>query len=210
MLNCDFWTRITSLYGSQTWPVILCMYNSVLNIRITSLYGTQPSSVVFARKPVWLASESLVSMGPSPHDWFLDAKQRLLDRNNKSLWVPNMTCRCVHEKQRDQHLNYLSLWVPALICGFCMQNSDFCTSIPVSMGSRPQLSLRAYKTAWLAPELLVSMGSSLHLWFFAFKTATLEEKLQVSMGPRPHMWFSACKTATLRPKSHVSMVPRPR
>ena len=43
MLNCDFWTRITSLYGSQTWPVLLCMYNSVLNIRITSLYGSPPS-----------------------------------------------------------------------------------------------------------------------------------------------------------------------
>ena len=42
MQNFDFWTRITSLYGSQTWPVILCMYNSVVNIKITSLYGFQP------------------------------------------------------------------------------------------------------------------------------------------------------------------------
>ena len=77
------------------------------------------------------------------------------------------------------------------------------------MGSWPQLSLRAYKTAWLAPELLVSMGSSLHLWFCAFKTATLGEKLQVSMGPRPHMWFSACKTACLASELLVSMGPSP-
>ena len=97
----DFWTRITSLYVSQTWPVILCMYNSVLSIRITSLYGSQPSSVVFAFKTAWLASELLVSMGPRPHHWFLDAKQRLLDRNNKSLWDPNITCRFVHAKQHD-------------------------------------------------------------------------------------------------------------
>ena len=96
MQNFDFWTRITSLYGSQTWPVILCMYNSVLNIRITSLYGSQPSSVVFAFKTAWLASELLVSMGPRPHDWFLDAKQRLSDRNKKSLWVPNITFCFVH------------------------------------------------------------------------------------------------------------------
>ena len=101
MQNFDFWTRITSLYGSQTWPVILCMYNSVLNIRNTSLYGSQPSPVVFAFKTSWLASELLVSMGPRPHDWFLDAKQRRLDRNSKSLWVPNITCRFVHAKHRD-------------------------------------------------------------------------------------------------------------
>ena len=78
MQNSDFWTRVTSLYGSQTWLFILRIYNSGLNIRITSLYGSQPSSVVFACKTAWLASESQVSMGPSPHVWFLDAKQRLL------------------------------------------------------------------------------------------------------------------------------------
>ena len=98
MQNFDFWTRITSIYGSQTWPIILCMYNSVLNFRMTSLYGSQPSSVVFAFKTAWLASELLVSMGPRPPDWFLDAKQRLLDLNNKSLWVPNITCHFVHAK----------------------------------------------------------------------------------------------------------------
>ena len=103
MQNSAFWTRLTSPYGSQTWPVFLCMYNSGLNIRITSLYGSQPPSVVFAFKTAWLASESLVSMGPSHHVWFLDAKQRLMDRNNKSLWVPDITCRFVLLKQRDLH-----------------------------------------------------------------------------------------------------------
>ena len=147
MLNCDFWTRITSLYGSQTWPVILCIYNSVLNIRITSLYGTQASSVVYARKPAWLASESLVSMGPRPNDWFLDSKQRLLDRNNKPLWAPNMTCRFVHAKQRDLHLNYLSLWVPAIVCGFCMQNSDFRTRVKSLYGFQTSSEVCACKTA---------------------------------------------------------------
>ena len=105
------------------------MYKSVRSIRNTSLYGSQPSSVVFAFKTAWLASELLVSMGPRPHDWFLDAKQRLLDHNNRSVWVTNITCRFVHAKQRDYHLNYLSLWVPDLICGFCMQNSAFRTRL---------------------------------------------------------------------------------
>ena len=124
MQNSDFWTRITSLYGSQTWLVGLCMYNSVISTRITKLYWFQPSSVVlciqnsnlmttiacvygsqtspaiFACKTAWLASELLVFMGPSPHVWFLDAKLRLLDRINKSLWVPGITCPFVHAKQR--------------------------------------------------------------------------------------------------------------
>ena len=98
MQNIDFRTRITSLYVSQTSPVVLCMYNSVLSI---SLCWSQTSSRVFACKTAWIASESLVSMGPSTHVWFLDAKQRLLDRNNKSLCLPDTTCRFVYAKQRD-------------------------------------------------------------------------------------------------------------
>ena len=75
--NNDFWTRITSLYGSQTSPVIFCLQNSVPSFRITRLYGSQSSSV------------------------FLHSKQRLLDPNNKSLWVPDITCRFVQAIQRD-------------------------------------------------------------------------------------------------------------
>ena len=60
---------------------------------------------LFAFKTAPLAAELQVSMGPSPHLWFLLAKHRLLDQNNKSPWVP------------------------ALICGFCMQNSDIMTRI---------------------------------------------------------------------------------
>ena len=82
-------------------------------------------------------------MGPSPHLWFLDAKQRLLDQNNKSLWVPDITCRfCtqnsvfsaritslygpsphmwfLHAKQRLLDQIYKSLWVPDLTCRFVL------------------------------------------------------------------------------------------
>ena len=118
------WTRITNLYGSQTSPVVLCMQYSVISTRGTCLYGSEPLSVVFGCttatfgaelqvsmgprhdlsfcgcKTAWLASEILVSMGPSPHVWFLDAKQRLLDQNNKSLRVPDKSCHFVHGKQQ--------------------------------------------------------------------------------------------------------------
>ena len=125
MQNSDFWTRITSLYGSQTWPVILCMYNSVISTRITSLYRSQPLSVVLCIqnsdlmtriaclygsqtspvrfsecKTACLASEILVSMGPSSHLWFLDANQPLLDQKCMSQWVPELTCDFLHAKQR--------------------------------------------------------------------------------------------------------------
>ena len=151
-------TRINSLYGSQTSPVVLSMQNNVINI---------------------------VSMGPSLHLWILHAKQRLLDQN------------------------YKSLWVPALTCGFCMQNSVFWIRITSLYGSKPSSVVFACKTATLASELLVSMGPRPHLWFFSFKTATLAPELQVSMCPRPHLRFCACKTTWLASEILVSMWPSP-
>ena len=115
-------TRIKRLYGFQPSPVVLCMRNSDFSTWITSLYWSQPSSEVLAckpgpklyvsmgpRKPLWfsawrtagLASELLVSMCTSPHLWILQSKQRLLDPNNKSLWVPDITCRFVQAIQHD-------------------------------------------------------------------------------------------------------------
>ena len=40
--NGDFRTRLTSLYGSQTSPVILCKKNSMISTRNSSLHGSQP------------------------------------------------------------------------------------------------------------------------------------------------------------------------
>ena len=123
--NIGLMTTIACVYGIQTSPVIFGMQNSVPSIRITSLYGSQPSSVVFRCKTAtfgpeyqismgpryhlsfcscnaaWLALELLVSMGPRPYLWFFHAKRWLLYPNNKSLWVPDITCRFVHANQRD-------------------------------------------------------------------------------------------------------------
>ena len=63
--------------------------------------GPRPHLRFFAFKTEPLAPELQVSMVPSPHLWFFQAKQRLLDQNYKPLWVPDLTCRCVHAKQRD-------------------------------------------------------------------------------------------------------------
>ena len=89
--NSEFMIKITSLYGSQTSPVSLCMQNrvistrntsplgsqtslvhlcmenNVISTRIASLYGSHPSSVVFSCKTADFGSELQVSMGPRPH-----------------------------------------------------------------------------------------------------------------------------------------------
>ena len=96
--NSAFWTRISSLYGSKTSSVVLSTHNCVLN---TDYMCSSPRLWFCACKTATLALELLVSMGPSLHLCFLLAKQRLLDPNNKSPWVPDITCRFVHAIQRD-------------------------------------------------------------------------------------------------------------
>ena len=63
--------------------------------------GPTPHLRIFAFKTAPLASQLQVSKVPSPHLWFFQAKQRLLGQNYKPPWVPDVTCRCVHAKQRD-------------------------------------------------------------------------------------------------------------
>ena len=87
-------------------------------------------------------------MGPSPPLWILHAKQRLLDKNYKSLWLPD------------------------LICGFvCIQNSVFCIRITSLYGTKPSFVAFACKTATFGPELQVSMVPRPHLWFFCIQNS---------------------------------------
>ena len=142
MQNSDFWTRITNLYGSQATPVVLCMQYSVISTRITCPYGSQPLSEVFACKTASFGAELQVSIGPrhdlsflwlkksvistwntslyrsKPSSEVFTCKKGLLDPNNNSLWVPDLTCPFVHAKHRHLRLNIKSIWVPALSCGF--------------------------------------------------------------------------------------------
>ena len=200
MQNSDFWTRIASLYVSQISPTVLCLQCSEISTRTTCLYVSQPFSVVFAfktatfgaelqvfmgprhdllfcaYKTAWLASELLVSMSPISHVLFLDAKQRPLDRNNKSLLVPDITCRCVHEnsviRTRISSLyvsqtssgvlsihncvlntqKKLTIWFQPSPVVLCMQNSDFRTRITSLCGSKTQPVVFACKTAKSGPE----------------------------------------------------------
>ena len=76
------------------------MQNSAFWTSVQVSIGTRPHLSFCACTTACLASELLVSIGPSLHQWFLLAKQRLLDQTYKSLSVPDLTCRFVHAKQR--------------------------------------------------------------------------------------------------------------
>ena len=125
MQNNDFWTRIANLYWSKISPVVVCIQSSVISSRITSFYGFQPSSVVLCiqnsdlmttiacvygskTSPVIFGMQNSVPSiritslyGSQPLSVVFYAKRRLLYPNNKPLWVPDITCRFVHAKQRD-------------------------------------------------------------------------------------------------------------
>ena len=197
MQNSDFWIRITSLYASQTWPAILCMYHSVLNIRNTSLYGSQHSSVVFTFKTAHygpellvsifpkhdlsfcactracLASELLVSMGPSPHLWFFHAKQRLL----------------------DQHASLYGYQTSPVI--LCIQNSVISTRITSFNGFHPSSVVLCIQNSALRTKIACLYGTQPSCVVFGCKTATFVQELQWSVGPRPQLWLLHAKQRLL-------------
>ena len=139
-------------------------------------------------------------MGPSPHLWFLHAKQRLSDQNCKSLWIP------------------------ALICGFFIQNSAFSTRITSLHGSQTSPVVLCMQYSVIIPRinsLYGSQNSSVVLcmqnsvisiiitnlyWsqsssvVFICKAATFGTELQLSICPRLRLLICECKTACLDPE----------
>ena len=82
-------------YKSLWDPALICLFISFttasLRPELIVSKGPRPHLSLCACKTTRIASELLVSMDPSHHLRFLHAKQRLLDQNYKSLWVPDLT-----------------------------------------------------------------------------------------------------------------------
>ena len=165
MQNSMLSTIITSLYGNQTSPVVLCMQNSVLRFRITSLNLSQLSSVVFAYKTGTLAPELLVSMVPRPHQSF---------------------CACITVWLAPE---LLYLWVPALICGFWMQNSDFRTRITSVCGFQTSSVVLSTHNSMLSTRTKRQYGFQPSPVVLCMQTATLALELLVSIVLCPHLRF---------------------
>ena len=130
MQNSDFWTRITSLYGSQTWPVILCIYNSVISTRITRLYGYQLSSVVLCIQNSDLMTTIACVYGSQTSPVIFCMQNS----------VPSIRITSLYGSQ------------PSSV-DFACKTATLWPDLHVSMGTRPHLSFCVYITACLAQEL---------------------------------------------------------
>ena len=142
MQNSDLWTGITSLYGSQTWPFVLCMYDSVISIRITRLYGFQPSSVVLCIQNSDLMTTIACVYG-SQTSLVVFYIQNIV----RSIRI---TSACGSK-------------TPPVV--LCMQNIVICTRMTSLYGFQPSSVFFSGKTASLWPDLQVCMGPRPHLWF---------------------------------------------
>ena len=128
-------------------------------------------------------------MGPSPHLWLLHAKQRLLDQNCKSLWVPALICGfCIQNSDFSTRIASLYGSQPSSVV-LCIHNSDIMTRINSLYGSQTSRLVLCMQNRWLAPKLIVSMGTRPHLSLCACKTTWLASESLVSIGPSPHLWL---------------------
>ena len=152
MKNSDFWIRITSLYGSQPSFVVFACKTATLGPELQVSKGSRPHLLFFAFKTATLAPESLVSIGPSPHLWLLYAKQRLLDQNYKSLWVPALICGFCNPNSnfRTRITSLYGSQTSPMV--FCIQNSDFSTRITSLYSSQPSFVAFICKTATFGSE----------------------------------------------------------
>ena len=151
---------------------------------------------------------------------FVHAKQRLMDQNNKSLWVPDIDlsfCACKTAWFAPEWHVYMGS--SPHLCLFFMQNGDFMTRLTSIYGSQISsvvlsthnsvLSTRINRVYWFhpSPVVLCMQNSVISNWitslygslpssvFFACKTASCGPELQVSMCRRPHLSLGACTMA---------------
>ena len=152
--------------------------------------------MVFAYKTATFGAELQVSVGPRPHQSFCACKTAWWDSGS----IGSSPYLCfLHAKQRVLEQNYKSLWVPALILGFCMQNSGFWTKIGNLYWSQISRVVLCLQSSVISPRTICLYGSQPFSAVFECKTATFGAELQVCMGPRPHLSFCACKSAWLAP-----------
>ena len=169
----------------------------------------------------WLAPELLGSMGPSPHLWFLHAKQRLLDQSTSllgyqtSLVVLCMQNSVICTRIRSLYGFQLSPVVLCIqnsdfrtritslcrridpTCCFCMQNSYFWTRITSLYGSQTSPVIFCLQNSGPSFRITCLYGSQPLSVGFACITATFGSEYKFSMGTRPHLSFLHAKQRLL-------------
>ena len=122
--------------------------------------------------------------------WFLHAKQRLLDQNYKSLWVPDLTCRFVLGNSVISTRNTSLHGFPVLICGLtnlywfqtspvalCMQNIVISTRITSLYGSQTSPVV-----LWMQNSVICTRMTSLYVFhhssvFFCMQNSDFRTRL---------------------------------
>ena len=160
-------------------------------------------------------------MCPSPHLWFLHAKQRILYKNFKSLWVPALICGfCMPNSEFWPK----SLWVPDLTCPFvqskgvictrisslywfqpssvalCLQNSDFRTRLASLYGSQTSSVVLSTHNSVLSTRMNRLYRFQLSPIVLLMQNSVLIIRITSLHGSQPSCVFFACKTATFGPE----------
>ena len=200
------------------------MENSVINAWITSPYESQPSSVVFECKTAAFEAELQVSMCPSSHLWFFHVKQRILDQNFKSLWVPALICGfCIPNSEIWPRITslYGSQTSPALLCNqigvictrisslywfqpssvvLCLQNSDFRTRLTSLYGSQISSVVLSTHNSVLSTSINRLYLFQLSPVVLCMQNSVLSIRITSLHGSQPSCMFLAWKTATFGPE----------
>ena len=84
--NSALWTRITSLSGSKTLPVVFFIQNSVICTRMTSLYGFQPASLVLCMQNSNFRTRDTSLYGSQTSSLVLSTHNSVLSTRTKRLY----------------------------------------------------------------------------------------------------------------------------
>ena len=163
-------------------------------------------------------------MCSSPHLWFLHAKQRILDQNFKSLWVPALICGFwIPNSEFWPRITslYGSQTSPALVCNqngvictrisslcwfqpssvvLCLQNSDFRTRLTSLYGSQTSSVVLSTHNCVLSTSINRLYWFQLSPVVLCMENSVLSIRITSLHASQPSCMFFACKTATFGPE----------
>ena len=145
--------------------------------------GSNPYLWFCACKSATLAHELLVSLCPSPHLWFLHAKQRLV----------------------DQHTSFYGYQTSPV--ALCIQNRVISTRITCFYGFQSSSVVLCIQNSALRTKIACLYGSQPSCVVFECKTATSGLELQGSVGQRPHLLCLHAKLRLLAQNNKYLWVP---
>ena len=128
-------------------------------------------------------------MGPSPHLWFLHAKQRLLDQYTSLYgFQTSPVVLCMQNSVICTRISSLHGFQPSSVV-LCMQNSDFRTRHTSLYGSQSSSVVLSTHNGVLSTRIKRQYGSQPSPVVLCMQTPSLALDLLDSIGPSPHLRF---------------------